>query len=244
MENLCITKKIRIFALAAALLLVACDDGRIYNEVEVDSNGRSARLTATVTGLDRWPDSYTVALAGFAADDDYASIAKAVQTDSNGRVTMTMNNIPDEVTSVRLCVLDRLRRHVVTFCEVAAEGVRDTIRIEPGTVDASMFGAIQQGFLNTTCAHCHNASNYKKTDLRLDLTAGKAYASLVGQASQRVDGHQLVEPGNATGSVLHMVLNEEHVEGIAMNHFDLVSEKTAQYILPLIDSWIDAGAKE
>ena len=41
-----------------------------------------------------------------------------------------------------------------------------------------------------------------------------------------------------------MVLNEEHVEGIAMNHFDLVSEKTAQYILPLIDSWIDAGAKE
>lgn len=242
MENLCITKKIRIFALAAALLLVACDDGLIYNEVEVDSNGRSARLTATVTGLDRWPDSYTVALAGFAADDDYASIAKAVQTDSNGRVTMTMNNIPDEVTSVRLCVLDRLRRHVVTFCEVAAEGVRDTIRIAPGTVDASMFGAIQQGFLNTTCASCHGASNYAAAGL--DLTAGKAYASLVGQASQRVDGHQLVESGNATGSVLHMVLNEEHVEGIAMNHFDLVSEKTAQYILPLIDSWIDAGAKE
>lgn len=242
MENLCITKKIRIFALAAALLLVACDDGRIYNEVEVDSNGRSARLTATVTGLDRWPDSYTVALAGFAADDDYASIAKAVQTDSDGRVTMTMNNIPDEVTSVRLCVLDRLRRHVVTFCEVAAEGVRDTIRIAPGTVDASMFGAIQQGFLNTTCASCHGASNYAAAGL--DLTAGKAYASLVRQASRRVDGHQLVEPGNATGSVLHMVLNEEHVEGIAMNHFDLVSEKTAQYILPLIDSWIDAGAKE
>ncbi len=242
MENLCITKKIRIFALAAALLLVACDDGRIYNEVEVDSNGRSARLTATVTGLDRWPDSYTVALAGFAADDDYASIAKAVQTDSDGRVTMTMNNIPDEVTSVRLCVLDRLRRHVMTFCEVSAEGVRDTIRIAPGTVDASMFNAIQQGFLNTTCASCHGASNYAAAGL--DLTAGKAYAALVGQASQRVDGHQLVEPGNATGSVLHMVLNEEHVEGIAMNHFDLVSEKTAQYILPLIDSWIDAGAKE
>ncbi len=244
MKNLYISTKCRIFApaLVATLLLTACDDGRIYNEVEVDSNGRSARLTATVTGLDSWTDSYTVALAGFADGDDYASIAKAVQTDGNGLVAMTMNNIPDEVTTVRLCVLDRLRRHVVTFCEVSAEGVRDTVRMEPGTVDAGMFNAIQQGFLNTTCASCHGASNYAAAGL--DLTEGKAYADLVGMDSKRVEDHQLVEPGNATGSVLHMVLNEEHVDGIAMNHFDLVSEKTAQFILPLIDSWIDAGAKE
>ncbi len=244
MKNLCISAKCRICATAVAtiLLLTACDDGRIYNEVEVDSNGRSARLTATITGLDRWTDNYTVALAGFANDDDYASIAKAVQTDDDGQVSMTMNNIPDEVTSVRLCVLDRLRRHVVTFCEVSAEGVRDTIRLEPGTVDVRMFNAIQQGFLNTTCANCHGASNYAAAGL--DLTEGKAYAAMVGQASKKVDGHLLVEPGNATGSVLHMVLNNEHVDGISMNHFDLVSEKTAQFILPLIDNWIDAGAQE
>lgn len=242
MKNLCISKKIRIFALAAALLSAACDDGRIYSEVEVDSTGRSARLTATVTGLDRWTDRYTVALAGFADGDDYASISKAVQADGDGRVSMTMNNIPDEVTSVRLCVLDRLRRHVVTFCERSTEGVRDTVRLDPGTVDVSMFNAIQQGFLNTTCASCHGASNYAAAGL--DLTAGKAYAALVGKASRKVDGHQLVEPGHAEGSVLHMVLNDEHVDGISMNHFDLVSEKSAQFILPLIDHWIDAGAKE
>ena len=241
MENLCITKKIRIFALAAALLLVACDDGLIYNEVEVDSNGRSARLTATVTGLDRWPDSYTVALAGFAADDDYASIAKAVQTDSNGRVTMTMNNIPDEVTSVRLCVLDRLRRYVVTLKEADIEGIRDTIHMELGTMDISMFNTIQQSFINTTCINCHGASNHSAAGL--NLTEGKAFADMVGVDSKRVSDHKIVAPGDAAGSVLHMVLYDESVEGITMNHFDLVSEANAKTILPMIDSWINNGAE-
>ena len=135
--------KIRIFAFAAiaVLLLAACDDGRIYNEVAVDTTGRSARLTATITGLDHWTDNYTVSLAGFAEGDDYASISKAVQANADGQVSMTLNNIPDQVTSVRLCVLDRLRRNVVTFSEVATEGMRDTIRLELGTVDACMLNA-------------------------------------------------------------------------------------------------------
>ena len=41
-----------------------------------------------------------------------------------------------------------------------------------------------------------------------------------------------------------MVLNQESVEGISMNHFDLVSESNKQTILPLIDSWINNGAKD
>ena len=223
--------KIRIFAFAAiaVLLLAACDDGRIYNEVAVDTTGRSARLTAAITGLDHWTDNYT-------------SISKAVRANADGQVSMTLNNIPDQVTSVRLCVLDRLRRNVVTFSEVATEGVRDTIRLELGTVDASMLNAIQQGYLNTTCANCHGASNHAAAGL--NLTAGKSYAALVGVASRKVEGHQLVAPGNAAESVLHMVLHNEHVEGISMNHFDLVSEKNAELILPLIDSWIDGGAEQ
>ena len=48
MKYLYKSMKIRIFAFAAiaVLLLAACDDGRIYNEVAVDTTGRSARLTA------------------------------------------------------------------------------------------------------------------------------------------------------------------------------------------------------
>ena len=41
-----------------------------------------------------------------------------------------------------------------------------------------------------------------------------------------------------------MVLNQQSVEGISMAHYDLVSEKNKMTILPLIDSWINYGAKE
>mgnify|MGYP006919060210 CR=1 FL=1 len=233
-----------IFAtlLAASCCMMACDDGRIFSDVDVDHTGRSAKLSGTITGLDRWAEGYTVALAGFADGDDYACIAKAVQADANGNVMVTMTNIPGNVTSVQLCVLDRLRRHVVTLSEADTEGIRDTIRMDVGTVDASMFGVIQKNFLNTTCTSCHGASNTAAAGLY--LTEGRAYAAMVGVDSRRVSGHKLVAPGDADGSVLHMVLNQQSVEGVSMDHFDLVSEQNAQTMLPLIDSWINNGAGE
>lgn len=233
-----------IFAslLAAAFCMTACDDGRIFNNVDVDRGGRSVKLSGTITGLGHWAEEYTVALAGFADGDEYASIAKAVQADANGNVQVTMTNIPSNVTSVQLCVLDRLRRHVVTLSEADIEGIRDTIRMDVGTLDASMFGVIQKNFLNTTCASCHGASNTAAASLY--LTEGRAYAAMVGVDSRKVSGHKLVAPGDAANSVLHMVLNQERVEGVSMDHFDLVSEQNAQTMLPLIDSWINNGASE
>ena len=38
--------------------------------------------------------------------------------------------------------------------------------------------------------------------------------------------------------------NQQTVEGISMAHRDLVSEKNEETLLPLIDSWINNGAKE
>ena len=226
----------------AVLSLTACDDGLIYKEVSYDTVGRSAKLEGKITGIGNWAEGYTIAIAGFTDGDDYASISKAVQTDSEGNASVTMTNIPDEVTSVQLCVLDRLRRHVMTLYEADIEGIRDTIRMEIGTVNASMFNAIQLGYLSTTCANCHGASN--RIAAGLNLTEGKAYAALVGVDSKKVDGKKIVEPNDAENSVLHMVLHQESVEGISMNHFDLVSEKQAASILPLIDSWINNGANE
>ena len=53
----------------------------------------------------------------------------------------------------------------------------------------------------------------------------------------------MVDPGHAENSLLHQILHEDVVEGISMTHRDLVSEKNEQSILPLIDSWINHGAK-
>jgi hypothetical protein len=62
--------------------------------------------------------------------------------------------------------------------------------------------------------------------------------------SRKLEDKKLVETNNAANSVLHMVLNELTVPGISMAHHDLVSEKNEETILPLIDSWINNGAKE
>lgn len=224
------------------LWLTSCDDGLIYKEVAYDTVGRSAKLEGKITGIGNWAEGYTIAIAGFTEDDDYASISKAIQVDNEGNASVIMTNIPDEVTSVQLCVLDRLRRHVMTFYEADIEGIRDTIRMEVGTINASMFNAIQQSYLSTTCANCHGASN--RIAAGLNLTEGNAYQAMVGVDSKKVEGKKIVDPNDAENSVLHMVLNQETVEGISMNHFDLVSEKNAQSILPLIDNWINNGAKE
>ena len=88
---------------------------------------------------------------------------------------------------------------------------------------------------------CHGASN--RAAAGLYLTEGKSREALVDVDSKKVEGKKLVETNNANNSVLHMVLNQQTVEGISMDHRDLVSEKNEMTILPLIDSWINNGAK-
>lgn len=221
--------------------LTACDDGRIYKEQKFDSIGRAAKLTGTLTGMQNWPSSYSLAVAGFVEGDEYAVFSRTL-TKTDGDVSVVVTNIDDKVTSIQFCLLDRLRRHVITFYEAETEGVRDTVRLDVGKLDVSMYNVIQQNYFNTTCANCHGASNRVAADLY--LTEGKSYGALVNADSRRVEGMKLVEPGNAEASVLHMVLHQESVEGISMNHFDLVSESSGTNILPIIDTWINNGAKE
>ncbi len=220
----------------------ACDDGRIQEKTTSYKQGRIVKMTGTVSGLENWSDEYSVALAGFDDSDEYAIISKALPKSATGSVQLVLSGISDKVTNVQLCVLDRLRRHVMTFKQLNLEQTTDTMHLEVGTVDVSMLNAIQQSYFNTTCANCHGASN--KAAAGLYLTEGKSYAATVGVDSKKVEGKKIVEPNNADGSVLHMVLHQESVDNIHMSHYDLVSEQQRTSILPLIDSWINNGAKE
>lgn len=226
----------------AAAGLTSCDDGRIPEKTVSFKEGRVVKMTGTLTGLENWPDNYNVAIAGFDGTDDYAVISKSISKNTNGNMSVVLSGISDKVKNVQLCILDRLRRHVMTFQDMQLEETRDTMYMEVGTVDVSMFNAIQVSYFNTTCANCHGASN--RAAAGLYLTEGKSYDALVAKPSNKVEGINVVEPGDATRSLLHMVLHQNAVEGISMTHRDLVSEKNEQSILPLIDSWINNGAKE
>ena len=228
----------------AVCLFSACDDGRIYPETAATAEGKTVVMEGVLNGLDNWSSNYRVSIAGFEdANDEYASVSKVITTSDikDGKTTVELSGLKSEIKLVRLCILDRLRRHIVTFNEVDVSNATEPVKMDVGTVNISMFNAIQQNYFNTTCANCHGASN--RAAAGLYLTEGKSYNALVGADSRKVEGKKLVEPNNAANSVLHMVLNQQSVEGISMDHYDLVSEKNKLTILPLIDSWINNGAK-
>ena len=226
--------------------LCACDDGRIYPDTSSSAEGKTVVLEGVLEGFDSWSSNYRVSIAGFEqADDEYASVSKVITASDiqeDGKALVELSGIKDNVTLVRLCILDRLRRHIVGFKEVDISDATEPVKMDVGTIDISMFNTIQQSFFNTTCANCHGASN--RAAAGLFLTEGKSYQALVDVDSKKVEGKKLVEINNAANSVLHMVLTQQSVEGISMVHRDLVSEKNEETLLPLIDSWINNGAKE
>ncbi|MCR4582595.1 MAG: hypothetical protein K5764_03465 [Prevotella sp.] len=229
----------------AALGLCSCDDGRIYPETVVTVEGKTVVLEGMISGLEGWASNYRVSIAGFeGSDDEYANVSKTITASDvkDGKLSIELSGIKDNVQLVRFCILDRLRRHIVTFKEVDISQAAATTKMDIGTIDISMFNTIQQAYFNTTCANCHGASN--RAAAGLYLTEGKSYDALVGVDSKKVEGKKLVEVNNAANSVLHMVLFQQSVDGIGMDHRDLVSEKNEQTILPLIDSWINNGAKK
>ena len=224
--------------------LISCDDGRIYPETVASSEGKTVVFEGVLDGLDSWTSAYRVSIAGFeGADDEYASVSKVITGSdvTDGKAHVELSGIKENVTLVRLCILDRLRKHIVTFKEVDVSKATEVVKMDVGDVDISMFNAIQQAFFNTTCANCHGASN--RAAAGLYLTEGKSREALVDVDSRKVEGRKLVETNDASNSVLHMVLNQQTVAGISMDHRDLVSEKNEMTILPLIDSWINNGAK-
>jgi hypothetical protein len=215
--------------------LTACDDGPVYESTTSTSgsDSRSVTVEGTLSGWEGWADGMSVVLAGFEDDNDYAVISKPVTTAEG----LTLNQIPENVTSVALCVINRLRQRVATFEEI--EFTQQTATLNVGTLNVSMYHCIQQTVFNTTCAHCHGGSNFAAAGL--NLTEGKSYDCLVNHASKKVEGGTLVVPGDADGSVLTRVLGTSLTANWGYDHSKEVLD---QNVLSLIDSWINAGAEE
>ena len=146
-------KKI-LFIFASVLVLQGCDDGRLYEEeIPISPDGRTVTLTAHVSGIASWPDpSMYVVLAGFNDDSDYALINKSVPLPQNegGEVTVQLSGIKENVTRVELCVINRLRRHILSFYTIdeAALSAGNEIKVDAGTLNVGMYNAIQERVFN------------------------------------------------------------------------------------------------
>ena len=199
-------------AIWMTLCFCSCDDGRIYEkEVNIQRGGRAMKLTGRFSGISNWTDDYSVVVAG----------------------------ISDDVKSLKLCVISRLRECIVEFKTMEDEeltAVTDTILMDVGTLDVGMFSSIQSQVFDKRCVACHGQTGSASGNLF--LTEGKSYHALVNQPAHKNSDILLVKPGSAEESFIHLVLNR--AGDTSMNHTDMLSEDE-QPLLKLIDNWINEG---
>lgn len=233
-----------ILAFVLGFALSACDDGSIPEKTaSAEHTGYSVKMTGSISGMDTWTSNkYSLVLAAFSDDSEYAIVQQKVPTTAANGVNMTIYDVDATASTLELCVTDILRRRVVTLKSVditTEANPRDTVFLNVGNISGSMLAAIQSGVFNTTCAQCHGGSTSAAADLH--LTEGNAYSNLVNVASTRVDGGVRVVPEDAENSVLHDVINPGNAAGLGFSHEGMISDDN---VLDLIDEWIKAGAKE
>ena len=127
-------KKILIISILA---LSACDDGDVMETINVESSGRTVKIAASVSGIENWPSGYNVVVAGF-GDSKYADISKNIFTATAD--TLVLNGIGNDVKTIEICAINRLRERIATFYENDISNNNEAeIILDAGAVQADMF---------------------------------------------------------------------------------------------------------
>lgn len=237
-------KKGFIFALIfATVCLAACDDGLIHEKTSTaEHTGYTVKLTGRISGVNTWSNNYNLVLAAFSENSDYAIVQQRIPQTAADGTSLTIYDVNASAKTVELCVTDILRRRVLTLKSMTITteaNPSDTVLLNVGDIDGSMFAAIQTGVFNTTCAQCHGGSSSAAAGLY--LTEGHAYSNLVNTASTRVADGIRVIPNDSANSVLHKVIYPGNAAGLGFSHEGMIADDE---VLSLIDAWIQSGAKE
>lgn len=233
-------KSILYALLLSAVAFTSCDEGRIAEKaVDYTEDGRVAKLDVDLTGLGTYPQNYSVVLAGFNDTDNYADIIKTLTVDSTGHCQVVMKGIPESVKTLEVCVINSIRRRVVSFYTMEAPTTTDTIRIDAGSLNVGMFHSIQANIFDKQCASCHSGNSWAAS---LNLNEGHSYADLVNADSHLEPGKKRVLPGSSAESVLYDALGTDASASWRHDHQGIM--RTDAVGLQLIKDWIDNGAKE
>lgn len=230
-----------IFILLSLGSLCSCDDGKIYEDTTpTEIEGGKVKLTAKLIGFETWPSgSYSISLAAFTSDNEFAKSAKTIVPEKDGWVETVLTGISSSVDQIEVCVINKLRRRIVSFYSVDFAEQPDTIFLDVGDLNVSMFEGIQRNVFNTDCVGCHGASTTAAGGLF--LTEETSYASLVNVAADlSPEGKPLVKPGEPDESFIMDVLLSDGV--IRHDHKDILSGKAEK--ISLLRSWISNGARK
>ncbi len=229
----------------SAFLLAACDSGDIEEKIyTAEDTGQVVKVTATISGLGDWDDDYNVALAGFNDNSNFAVMQRTLphSIEDGTPVELILNNVTENISTVEFAITDKLRGRVITLSSVAMADYsesKDTIRMNLGTLDVSMFGVLQTGMFNVACIQCHGGNG--RSAAGLNLTDGMSYDQLVDVPSSRIEGSYRVVSGEPEQSVMRMILHEGGEDILHYNHTEVLSSQfktNLDEVQNLIDEWI------
>ncbi|MCQ2608370.1 MAG: hypothetical protein MJ197_06760 [Bacteroidales bacterium] len=221
----------------SVLLFSSCDEGDIKEDIVMSATGKTAKFTADISGVESWPVGYNVVIAGFTVNNSYANISKNIPTSTIGEIVLS--GISDNVTTLEICVINRLRERIVTLYQYdCSHDNNDTIIKNLGKINAGMFKAIQNNIFTTTCARCHGLG--KSAAANLNLTNDSSYVSLVKHESSKAMGKFRVVPNNTNESYLYEVISGND-SILSFNHTNMITNFND---IRLIEKWISNGAEE
>ena len=228
-------------------VLASCDSGDIAEQIHnTTDSGRTVKLTGTFVGINSWESKYAVSLAGFSTGNNYAQVVRTIPntTPDSTKVELIQSNISNDINTIELAITNRLRERIITLASVNLDDFtdeKDTIHLDVGTIDVSLFESLQMGLFDKACIQCHG-SNGGAGAASLNLTRNNAFAQLVNKPSTRKEGMMRVVSGNAEQSLIHQLLSEGGENLLHMNHAEILSNQFKENqteVRQLIDEWIN-----
>lgn len=224
-----------------ALLCAGCDEGKIYPpENTAGEEGFTVVLSGSITGAESYAATgYSPVLAVFEEGSEFAEVSKAVESGSDN---VELNNVKVENGSVELCVINSLRKRILTLASldidasIAEKG--GIVRFDVGDVNISPFEMISDRIFSTTCIQCHGGTSHSAAGL--NLSPEQAYFMLVDVASTVEPGMMRVKPEKKDQSTLWEAVATDASANWSFNHSNLLPSEQSAFI----GNWIEKGAQK
>ncbi|MDR1517230.1 MAG: hypothetical protein LBS52_03880 [Dysgonamonadaceae bacterium] len=232
-------KQFKIMFLQALIggLFVSCDSGDIYPENKMERNDNITVTANFILSGNADTENYQLYFAAFEENNALPIVwTKVAKEDDGTTVNVTLDNVPPQADSVRLCLLSIGRRAIYSFASYGIDKANGNIEIPLENISLKMnYYKIQNIYERNTCTACHGTES---GGAGLLLGAGKSYENLVNHPATN-SPKMRVEPFHIENSFLIEALTSD-TSSLRHPHHTMMHN---QDDLNLLKAWIERGSE-